>query len=82
MRASTDPQLDPQGKHTGLLAWFAQNHVAANLVMLFVIVAGLFSLSRIRIEFFPKLDINYVMVQVPYLGATPREVETAICQRL
>ncbi len=70
----------PRSLRRGALAWFASNHVAANLVMIFVITAGLLSLARIKLEFFPELDINWVTVSVPYPGATPEEVETGIIQ--
>ncbi len=70
----------PRRMRRGPLAWFASNHVAANLVMIFVILAGAFSLARIKLEFFPELDINWVTVSVPYPGATPEEVETGILQ--
>ncbi len=78
--AHNPPELEV--KRTGFLAWFATNPVAANLVLLFVIGAGLMSLSRIQIEFFPDMDINYIVVSVPYPGATPEEVEKAICLRV
>ena len=35
-------------KEKGIIAWFAANHVAANLLMLFIIVAGLISVFTIR----------------------------------
>lgn len=38
----------------GILAWFVKNHVAANLLMVFVIAAGLLSLSTIKVEFFQR----------------------------
>ena len=34
----------------GIIAWFAANHVAANLLMILIIVAGLISLNGIRKE--------------------------------
>ncbi len=74
--------LDPHPPRRGLLSWFASNHVAANLVMLFLIVAGLLSLSQMKIEFFPELEINWITVTVPHPGATPDDVEQSICQRV
>ena len=62
----------------GIIAWFAANHVAANLLMLFIIVAGLVSLSSIRKEMQPKFQIDWVRVTVPYLGAAPQEVEEGV----
>jgi multidrug efflux pump subunit AcrB len=62
----------------GIIAWFAANHVAANLLMLFIIVAGLISVSSIRKEMQPKFQIDWVRVTVPYLGAAPQEVEEGV----
>ena len=62
----------------GLLAWFATNHVAANLLMLFFIVAGFISSFTIRKETQPDFELNMIQVRVPYLGAAPQEVEEGV----
>ncbi len=77
-----DHEHEPEPRRIGLFSWFAHNKVAANLVMLFLIVAGLLSLSQMKIEFFPELDINWIVVAVPHPGATPEDVEESICQRV
>jgi multidrug efflux pump subunit AcrB len=66
---------DPQ---KGLIAWFAGNHVAANLLMFFIIVAGLISAFTIRKQTTPEFELNWIQVQVPYLGAAPQEVEEGV----
>jgi len=65
-----------------LIRWFANNHVAANLLMVVIVVAGLMSALNIKQEVFPEMTLDMIMVQVPYLGATPEEVEEAICVRV
>ena len=62
----------------GLIAWFAANHVAANLLMLFIIVAGLISVFTIRKQTTPDFELNNVQVRVAYLGAAPQEVEEGV----
>lgn len=69
-------------KEKGIIAWFAANHVAANLLMLFIIVAGLISASSIRKETQPEFELNWVQVQVPYLGAAPLEVEEGVVVKI
>ncbi len=64
------------------IAWFAENHVAANLLMLVVMVGGLLTLPRIKQEVFPEFAIEMVSVSVPYRGATPEEVEEGVCVRI
>ncbi|MCG8371205.1 MAG: efflux RND transporter permease subunit [Proteobacteria bacterium] len=72
--------MQPPGvtNEKGIIAWFAANHVAANLLMLFIIVAGLISAFTIRKETQPEFELNMVQVQVPYLGAAPQEVEEGV----
>jgi multidrug efflux pump subunit AcrB len=62
----------------GIIAWFAANHVAANLLMTLIIVAGLISASGIRKETNPEFELNTIRVTVPYLGAAPQEVEEGV----
>ena len=62
----------------GIIAWFASNHVAANLLMLFIIVAGLLSVLSITKETQPEFQLNWVQVRVSYLGAAPEEVEEGV----
>ncbi len=62
----------------GIIAWFASNHVAANLLMLVIIVAGLISAFTIRKETQPEFELNMIQVEVAYLGAAPQEVEEGV----
>ncbi|HPI97046.1 MAG TPA: efflux RND transporter permease subunit, partial [Gammaproteobacteria bacterium] len=66
----------------GLIYWFAVNPVAANLLMAIIIIVGLFSLSSIRKEMFPSTQINMVNVTVAFPGASPSEVEEAVCLKV
>ncbi len=65
-------------QHTGIIAWFAHNHVAANLLMVFILVAGFFSYQNLNKKTFPEFNINSIQVTVPYLGAAPEEVEFGV----
>jgi multidrug efflux pump subunit AcrB len=63
----------------GLIAWFARNSVAANLLMIFIIVWGLSALAtRIPLEVFPSFELDSVNVNIPFRGATPSEVELGV----
>ena len=66
----------------GMIEWFARNPVAANLLMAFLMVAGLIGLFNIRGETFPELELDMVSIQVPYLGAAPEEVEQGVSIRI
>jgi multidrug efflux pump subunit AcrB len=64
------------------ITWFVDNPVAANLMMLIFLAGGGLSLLTMHKEEFPNIEPGVVMVQVPYLGAAPEEVEQAVCIRI
>ncbi|CAM3758702.1 efflux RND transporter permease subunit [Vibrio aquimaris] len=65
-------------KPRGLIAYFAHNPVAANLLMMFVLIVGTVSFLFIQRQMFPNLEVNYINVQVQYPGASPQEIEESI----
>ena len=64
------------------VAWFAKNHVAANLLMLFLLLAGAFTGLNMKIEVFPETDLDIITITTEYSGASPAEVEEAILRRI
>jgi len=67
----------------GIIAWFTRNGVAANLLMISIVVAGLFALGRnIPTEVFPEFELDLITVSVPYRGSTPAEVEESVIIRI
>ena len=65
-----------------IVAWFATNHVAANLLMGLAILAGFASLTLIPVKLYPDVDLPIITVTVEYLGAAPEEVESGVCTRI
>ena len=62
-----------------LISWFTRNGVAANILMVGIVVWGLFSLNnRIPLEVFPSFELDSITVRVPFRGASPTEVEESI----
>jgi multidrug efflux pump subunit AcrB len=64
------------------IAWFAENHVAANLLMLLLVLGGITALFTVPIKTFPDIDIDLITVSVAYRGAAPEEVEEGVCVRI
>jgi len=62
--------------------WFLDNPVAANLMMIFILVAGLLSLDDLRVESFPQIKPTQIIVSVGYPGGTARQVDEGITQRI
>lgn len=62
----------------GLIAWFARNSVAANLLMIFIIVGGFLTAQTINKQMFPQFKSDWISFNAPYPGAAPQEVEEGI----
>jgi multidrug efflux pump subunit AcrB len=66
----------------GPIAYMAKNGVAANLLLVFLVIAGLFSLGNIVQEVFPEFSLETIQISVIYPGATPEEVEESIVRKI
>ncbi|MXX57130.1 MAG: efflux RND transporter permease subunit [Gemmatimonadetes bacterium] len=66
----------------GPIAWMARNRVAANLLMVGILAAGLFSLGSLDQEVLPEHSLDRIQVSVPYPGASPAEVDESIVRRI
>lgn len=64
------------------VAWFTENRVAANLLMIVLIFGGLLTLTSIRQEVFPEFSTDLITVSVIYPGAAPQEVEEGVNVRV
>ena len=64
------------------IAWMARNHVAANLLMVFVLLTGVLGMIRLKKETFPEINLDQIQIQVPYRGASPEDVEDGVVRRI
>lgn len=67
-----------------MIAFFARNGVAANLLMVAIVLAGVYALTsrKIPLEVFPEFESRNISISVPYRGATPEEVEETVVIRI
>jgi multidrug efflux pump subunit AcrB len=72
----------PPAESRGLISWFIRNPVAANLLMVVLLVGGALSAVNLQRQVFPTISPGTVVVTVPYPGATPAEVEEGITRRV
>ena len=62
-----------------MIRWFASNGIAANFLMAGILVAGVYTaLYRVPLEVTPARSWDTVMIEMPYRGATAKDVERAI----
>ena len=57
---------------------FAKHRVAANLLMVVMIIAGLIGVDRLRTQFFPSFDLDIITVSVSWSGATAEYVQVGL----
>jgi hypothetical protein len=66
--------------------WFTrvslQNPVFATMVMLAIVVLGLFSYQRLKVDQFPNIDFPVVVVTTEYPGASPEIVESEVTKKI
>ncbi|WP_084420223.1 efflux RND transporter permease subunit [Henriciella litoralis] len=66
----------------GIVAWFAKNSIAANLLMIVALIGGTFGFLSLEKEAFPSADFNGASVSIAWPGASPQDVEDQIVVRL
>ncbi|RJF97825.1 efflux RND transporter permease subunit [Noviherbaspirillum saxi] len=66
--------------------WFTRisigNPVLATMMMMVLVVLGLFSYQRLRVDQFPDITFPVVVVQTDYPGASPETVESDITRKV
>ena len=62
-----------------MIAWFAKNDVAANILLVVIMLSGLYFMSaKVPVDMFPEIEIRNVNVNMSLPGASPQEVEEGI----
>lgn len=74
-------EIEKEESIQGIIKWFTHNHVAANMLMLFLIIGGMISLSTMIVETFPQTDPRMITISVSYPGAAPHDVSKSISKR-
>ena len=72
-------RFDPQRKG-GVVGFFVHHPNAANLLMILLLIAGLFSLTRMNSQFFPTLQFDTIEISVSWSGASAEDVEANILE--
>lgn len=70
--------IPPKPEHKGIIAWFTKNAVAANLLMIVIVVVGIGSGIVIQRAMFPNIEVPVISITIAYPGAAPEEVEQGV----
>ena len=66
----------------GIIKFFLNNAVAANLLMVFIFIMGFFGLNQIKTTFFPESPSRIINIQLVYPGASPEEMEEGVVNKI
>lgn len=66
----------------GIAAFGVRKPVVVNLLMAAILVTGLISGLNLRKQFFPEVDPEIAIVNMPYPGAAPEEVEQSLAIKI
>ncbi len=69
-------------RRRGVIGFFVHHRVAANLVMLVMLLGGVLALTRMNMQFFPTFALDVVSVRVVWSGASAEDVEQGITDPL
>ncbi|PID42875.1 MAG: acriflavin resistance protein [Proteobacteria bacterium] len=65
-----------------IIGRFAQHKVAANLLMLILLISGIYSLGKLNRQFFPNFAVDFIVVKVVWPGASAEDVEKSVVRPL
>lgn len=74
--------MDNINPNQGIIAWFTRNSVAANLLMVLILVSGLIAMSKLRTESFPAIPPNSVSIEVSFDSGSAQSAEEGIALKL
>ena len=63
---------------SSIIGIFAQHRVAANLLMVMMLLSGVIALQKLNVQFFPNFELDRVTVSTIWSGASAEDVESGI----
>lgn len=66
----------------GLIGWFVENKVAANLLMITILFSGLYAMNHVPVESSPQYERKRLFVKTSYPGSTPTDMEESVTSRI
>ncbi|CAH6997080.1 Acriflavine resistance protein B [Vibrio chagasii] len=62
--------------------WFINNPVAANLLMMAIVISGVLAFAQLRVESFPQIAPSSISITVAYPGGTAQQIDESVTQRI
>jgi multidrug efflux pump subunit AcrB len=67
---------------TSFLGIFARHRVAANLLMIIMLLSGALALTKLNVQFFPNFELDQITVSTLWSGANSEDVESGLTNPL
>ena len=74
----THQDTNPADHRNDLIGKFAQHKVAANLLMLIMLLAGVVSLMKLNTQFLPNFEPDFITIRIVWPGAPAEDVAKSI----
>ncbi len=65
-----------------VITYFIKNEIAANLLMVGILIMGVFGLLNMKSTFFPEVESKNINIQIVYPGASPEEIEEGVVAKI
>ena len=65
-----------------IINFFLKNSIAANLLMVFILIMGMLGLSQIKTTFFPEQESRIIAINTIFPGASPAEMEEGVTSKI
>jgi multidrug efflux pump subunit AcrB len=66
----------------GIIPWFATNPVAANLLLVLILLLGMFQMGNLRKEAFPSMEPDRLTVSVVYESGSAKQSEEGLAIKI
>ena len=73
-----DNPRDKIGNGSGIIAFFVDHKVAANLLMALIVLFGVYGLSQLKRQLMPDFGLELITIQVEWPGASAEDIETNV----
>jgi multidrug efflux pump subunit AcrB len=65
-----------------ILNFFVENAVLANWIMIVIFLAGVFGMYNMKMRIWPKMELDYINIDIPFPGASALEVEEGLITKI
>ncbi|MEO0963020.1 MAG: efflux RND transporter permease subunit, partial [Pseudomonadota bacterium] len=81
-QGEVDRSIAAADRPRGILGFFVVHRNAANLLMGMLVVAGLYALTQLNTQFFPRTEIPTISIVIAWPGASAEDVEGNIIEAI